>query len=179
MLMTLLIRNPHPKNTLIFKLFDCKRVLLLLSLMLLHLSIAVQAEPTFVLRDFQWQDTRGKLHRLSDYRGQWVVLNYWAPWCPPCLEEMPELVAFADQNQTRKVVVIGVAVQYENETSVLNFAEDMLVSFPIVLSERQKPPVPSVEVLPTTVIYDPSGKPVNVRRGAVSKAWLEQQIKTH
>ncbi len=154
-----------------------KLTLLLWLIMLVNTSLTAWAESQRMPRDFQWQDTTGKLHRLANYRGKWVVVNYWAPWCPPCLQEMPELVTFADQYQSRNVVVIGVAVQYENERSVLNFVEDMLVSFPVILGERQTPPLPAVDVLPTTVIYDPLGQPVNLHRGAVSKGWLEQQVR--
>lgn len=122
------------------------------------------------------QDTTGKTHQLSQYKGKWLVVNYWAPWCPPCLEEMPELVAFYDEHRQQNVMVLGVAVQYENEKSVRDFAEDMLVSYPIVLGSAQKKPLPQPEVLPTTYIYHPDGRLYKVKRGTVSNHWLEQLL---
>ena len=43
--------------------------------------------------DFKVTDTNGKTHTLSGYKGKWVLVNYWATWCPPCLEEIPDLIA--------------------------------------------------------------------------------------
>ncbi|WP_229008555.1 TlpA disulfide reductase family protein [Methylophilus sp. Leaf408] len=136
--------------------------------------ISLQADP---LQTWVMQDTAGKTHKLSGYRGQWLVVNYWAPWCPPCLEEMPELVAFYDEQGLKNVMVLGVAVQYKTEKSVTDFAEDMLISYPIILGSTQKKPVPQPEVLPTTYIYKPDGQLYKVKRGPVSKRWLEQLLK--
>lgn len=135
---------------------------------------SLQADP---LQKWVMQDTAGKTHKLSDYKGQWLVVNYWAPWCPPCLEEMPELVAFYDEQRLKNVMVLGVAVQYKTEKSVTDFAEDMLISYPIILGDAQRKLLPQPEVLPTTYIYKPDGQLYKVKRGAVSKRWLEQLLK--
>ncbi|HSI44587.1 MAG TPA: TlpA disulfide reductase family protein [Methylophilus sp.] len=134
-------------------------------------SLTAEISGTWVM-----QDTAGKTHQLSQYKGKWLLVNYWAPWCPPCLEEMPELVAFYDEYRLKNVMVLGVAVQYETEKSVRDFAEDMLISYPIILGSAQKKPLPQPEVLPTTYIYQPDGRLYKVKRGVVSKHWLEQLL---
>jgi len=150
------------------------RFSLWIALLSLLWMISVQADP---LQIWVMQDAMGKAHKLSDYKGQWLVVNYWAPWCPPCLEEMPELVAFYDEQRHKGVMVLGVAVQYKTEKTVTDFAEDMLISYPIILGNAQKKPVPQPEVLPTTYLYKPDGQLYKVKRGAVSKRWLEQLLK--
>ena len=80
----------------------------LLIILILCLPIPVFAgQPDFALPDLD-----GKIHRLSDYRGKWVVVNYWATWCPPCLEEIPELEDFYSEHHKRDAIVVG--INYED-----------------------------------------------------------------
>jgi thiol-disulfide isomerase/thioredoxin len=63
--------------------------------------------------DFSMSGIDGKEYRLSDFKGKWVLVNFWATWCPPCLEEMPELEIFHSRHKDSNAVVIG--VNYETE----------------------------------------------------------------
>ncbi len=122
---------------------------------------------------FRLTDVTGKQHRLADYHGKWVIINYWATWCPPCLEEMPELVALYDARKSKDVMVIGVAFDTDKR-EVLKFADDMLVSYPIVLgNDTVISQIGTAEVLPTTYLYNPRGQLVKIKRGVVTKQYLE------
>ncbi|MCB4810932.1 TlpA family protein disulfide reductase [Methylovorus menthalis] len=146
-----------------------KRLFLLCMLLMCATCVADEG---FVLRD-----TAGKLHRLADYKGKWLLVNYWATWCPPCLEEVPDLVNLHDQRHTRDLAVIGVAWDYKNPAEVAKFVDDMLMSYPIVLGEAQvAAQVGPKTVLPTTYFYNPQGQLVKVKRGLVTRAFIENLI---
>jgi len=119
-------------------------------------------------------DMAGKQHRLSNYQGKWVLVNYWATWCPPCLEEVPDLVMLYDQHKDQSLMVIGVAQEYKTSQEVADFAEDMLMSYPIVLGTKSvNDQIGPSEILPTTYIYNPQGKLIKIKRGLISRQYIE------
>ncbi|HSH71974.1 MAG TPA: TlpA disulfide reductase family protein [Methylophilaceae bacterium] len=139
---------------------------------MLTLAFNAHAAPAFLLKD-----NTGKQHRLSDYKGKWVLVNYWATWCPPCLEEVPDLVSLYDQRKDKDLMVIGVAFEYKSAQEVDRFVDDMLMSYPIVLGDdKVTAQIGSAEVLPTTYLYDPQGRLVKVKRGIINKKYIEQYI---
>ncbi len=121
---------------------------------------------------FDIADTQGRHHRLGDAKGRWVVVNFWATWCVPCIQEIPEIAAFARDH--RDVEVIGVAVDAKDADKVRAFAKKVGHDYPLVLSdesvERQ---LGEPKALPTTRIYDPSGRLVYVKPSRVDRKLLE------
>ena len=125
--------------------------------------------------DFRLTDSDGKLHRLIDYRGKWVIVNFWATWCPPCLEEIPDLVAVTEAR--KDVQVFGVAMEFQDSKQVLQFAEGMFVNYPIVLGDRNTADqVGKVQGLPTTFIYDPQGKLAVRHVGKITRKQIERLL---
>src|SRR5258708_11790800 len=123
-------------------------------------------------RVFDLVDTSGKPQRLADFKGRWVVLNFWATWCVPCVQEIPEIAAFRRDHP--EVAVIGIAIDVEDEAKVRAFAKKVGHDYALVLSndavERQ---VGAPKALPTTRIYDPSGKVVYDKPSRVERKLLE------
>lgn len=125
---------------------------------------------------FSVTDTEGKTHTLADYKGKWVLVNYWATWCPPCLEEIPDLIALHD-NKKNNLVVIGIAVDYRSQKQVTDFAEGLLVSYPIVLgTPKVINQIAPVQGLPTTYLFNPEGKLVAQQTGAITRQAVESFI---
>src|SRR3989338_8143982 len=83
--------------------------------LLLVLPFSVQAA------GFSLEDTQGNSHRLEDYRGKWVLVNFWATWCPPCLSEIPELSSLHDTHKGKDLVVIGIAIESGSSRKVEDF----------------------------------------------------------
>lgn len=124
---------------------------------------------------FNVTDLNGKAHALSDYRGKWVLVNFWATWCPPCLEEIPDLLALEEAH--KELAVIGVAMDYKSKKEVMDFADDNLMSYPLVLGdEKTVSQFGDAEVLPTTYLYNPQGKLVKRYRGSISRAAVEKLL---
>src|SRR4030066_1999189 len=125
---------------------------------------------------FKVTDTPGKTHALAGYKGKWVLVNYWATWCPPCLDEIPDLIALHGDKKNN-LVVIGVAMDYRNARQVTDFADGLLVDYPVVLGNapivRQIGPV---QGLPTTYLYNPEGKMVAHQVGLIPPAAGESNI---
>jgi len=130
-----------------------------------------------VQANFELKDTAGIKHQLSAYNGKWVLVNYWATWCPPCLEEVPDLVNLYDHRRKKDLVVIGVVFDYKNTKEVDDYVDDMLMSYPIVLGDDEVvAQIGSAEVLPTTFIYNPKGELVKIKRGLITKQYIEKLI---
>jgi peroxiredoxin len=127
--------------------------------------------------DFALQDLQGKTHRLSDYRGKWVLVNFWATWCPPCLSELPELISL--HNSHKDVVVIGIAMEYNSVKSVADFANKHGITYPVVAGNRKiVAQIGDLDVLPTSYLYNPNGEQVSMQAGEVTQASVESYIKS-
>jgi thiol-disulfide isomerase/thioredoxin len=145
---------------------------------LLVLLAALFAAPPLAAEevDFTLPDVTGKSVSLSDFRGKWVIVNYWATWCPPCLDEIPDLVALYEANRD-SVVVLGVNYEEVNQGYLEQFVESQLISYPVVHSE----PVPVTPLgpvlgLPTTYIISPQGERVARQEGPVTRQAIEAYL---
>jgi thiol-disulfide isomerase/thioredoxin len=125
---------------------------------------------------FTLVDSNGKTHTLAQYKGKWVLVNFWATWCPPCLEEIPDLNAL-HENKKNNLVVLGIAMDYQDPKTVLQFADQMMVSYPIILGDRKTAAqIGSITGLPTTYLYNPQGKMVAYNVGALTRQAVESYI---
>jgi peroxiredoxin len=111
---------------------------------------------------------------LRDYRSHVVVVNFWATWCPPCVEETPSLKRFADEMQSDGVKVIGVSVD-QDEAALRKFVAEAQLSFPIA-----RDPEAAVAArygtfkFPETYIVDSEGKIAEKLIGAID--WQDPRI---
>ena len=127
---------------------------------------------------FAFKDMQGQAQRLSDYRGKWVLVNFWATWCPPCLEEIPDLIVLHEAHRKTDLVVIGVALDSTRE-SVVEFVAKKKVSYPVVFGDYSlAEQVGEVNALPTSYLYDPQGKLVSYQEGMLTRESVESYIRS-
>ena len=144
---------------------------------LLAAALAFGALPAVAQPEFSIDDIHGNTHRLSDYRGKWVVVNFWATWCPPCLDELPELVSFHDEHAEKDAVVLGVNSEDIAVERLRQFADDHLISYPLLTNAvKAELALGRVRGLPTTILVSPSGEVAARHTGAVTQRDLERYI---
>src|ERR1700730_5385107 len=111
------------------------------------------------------KDSHGHLIRLSDYQGKYLVVNYWATWCKPCITELPALNTFYKTHRDT-VVVLGVNVDAFHAEKINSFVEKLALSFPLLsrfpLNQFTDQ---TIDALPTTFIFSPQRKLVKILYG--------------
>ena len=118
----------------------------------------------------------GNTFDLADQRGKWTVVNFWATWCGPCLQEMPELSALDAMREY--IVVVGLAYEDTTVEEMRAFLEKHPVVYPIALLDVYDPPADfdTPRGLPMTVLVGPDGKVVKTITGPVTAHDLETAI---
>ena len=156
------------------------------SFLVISMLLSITSSNVYASFDITLKSIDDSEHKLSEYIGQgkWVVLNIWGTRCPPCREEMPELVRFHDEHKNNDGIVVGIAIDFPSygyaiKDEVIDFADDYLIDFPILLSDASitdKIGLGRLEGLPTTYLFNPSGEVVGVQVGGITKKILEDFI---
>jgi peroxiredoxin len=133
--------------------------------------IAGQAAPDFTLDLLD-----GSTITLSELRGRVVVVNFWATWCPPCEDELPDLQTIWEDYQAEGIVLIGVAFD-EGEPAVQEMAARLGVTFPLGLeAEDSISAAYGVTGMPETFVVDQEGRVVYVHVGPVTAEELRPEL---
>lgn len=131
------------------------------------------AEPV----DFSLSDLDGRQRHLSEFRGKWVLVNYWATWCPPCIEELSELEMFHNSHKEKDAVVVGVNMEDIPPERLRAFVDEQFISFPILRSgPAVETPLGPIPGLPTSYLVSPEGEVVARQVGRVEAEMVESFI---
>lgn len=148
----------------------------ILSGLLLALALPISA----LAVDMPLNDVYGNKVNLNSFRGKWVVVNYWATWCPPCIVEMPELQSFHDAHAKKDAMVVGINTELIGKQQLLNFLDDYFITYPVFVSKpTQKSELGLIPGLPTTFLVSPDGKVVARQVGPVTHDMIEQFIENY
>ncbi|MCU0840658.1 MAG: TlpA family protein disulfide reductase [Thiobacillaceae bacterium] len=156
----------------------------LLALLLTMAAPALAAVAPVKAPEFRLTAMDGKTLRLSQFKGKWVVVKFWAPWCPLCFSDVPELNAL---NARKDVVVIGVAMDYGPDVNSVQAAiqrvemryHAQVLGGRRVDSDSPHHQIGAVNFYPTTYLFAPDGAQAAVMVGPLRVTELEALIATH
>ena len=127
----------------------------------------------------EWKDLGGHEQSIEDLHGRFVVLNFWATWCAPCKEEMPELIRIQDRYGMYGVQVLGAAADEPDASEQVEaYSRKLDINFPVLLgaTTAQMQSLDLGVALPATVIFDRHGGVVHRVRGVVERRELERVL---
>lgn len=126
--------------------------------------------------DVELEKLEGGTVKLSEYRGKWVFLNFWATWCPPCIYEMPAMEKFYQKFKSKNLVMLAVSVDDRNaKQAVIDFVLERKLTFDIFLDTESIAMKKFRTVsLPSTYIINPEGYVVSQAMGA--RDWMDPTV---
>jgi len=120
------------------------------------------------VENFSFLDMQGKRHELNNYRGKWLIINYWAIYCPPCRVEVTDIDIFARENKS-KAVVLGMDAGGDPTEELLKFKKEFNLSYPLIPAQDSTLlAFGAVDVIPTTYVISPQGKLVDKHIGMIT-----------
>ncbi|MFE3974193.1 MULTISPECIES: thiol-disulfide oxidoreductase ResA [unclassified Peribacillus] len=127
--------------------------------------------PNFVLTDME-----GKEHKLSEYKGKGVFLNFWGTYCKPCEYEMPYMENQYKNFKDQGVEILAVNVG-ESDYAVNNFITKHNLTFPVMIDKgREVENAYRVDILPVTFLVDKEGKVVDIITGALTEESIQKHM---
>ena len=143
-----------------------KRWFVLISIFLLSSNQQLWADTG--IKNFSFTDLNGHERQFDEYRGKWVLVNYWASYCPPCLAEMPDIERFYRANR-KKFTVLGMDTASSSVPDIKAFMQDYGITYPLIPTQTSTLlAFGEIFAIPTSYLISPQGKVVNKTIGMIT-----------
>jgi thiol-disulfide isomerase/thioredoxin len=142
---------------------------------------AAGIEPGEMAPDFELESLSGDTFKLSDLRGKKVILNFWATWCGPCREEMPEMQDFYDNNEDVEILAVNLLETESDESDVEEYIDQFEYTYPILLDRNSdvSDAYKGAVAVPTTYFIGTDGTIQHPRKiGSMSYEFMEEMVET-
>lgn len=127
---------------------------------------------------FTLPDLGGKMISTADYRGKVVLINFWATWCGPCRQEIPDFIELYKQYQPQGFEILGVSMDAQGAPVVTPYVQSAGITYPVLIGNADVSRLYEVTALPTTIVLDRKGKMSNRLVGAQNRETVEALVKS-
>ena len=142
----------------------------------------VNPNPSF---DFSLPDLNGKIHSMNEFRGQILVINFWATWCPPCVDDVPKLSNLYTRYRNKGIQVIGIALDKDSLDLLDQFVKRNAINYPIFVGDEKllvslsaKSVGKNLKGVPFTLFLDKKGQIYKRFDGSFDLEQLEESLQT-
>ena len=129
--------------------------------------------------NFELRDIKGNIFTEKNTKGKYLVINFWASWCTPCLKEIPAFVEFYKENSGH-VEILGLDFEPVNVEVINEFVERFSINYPIILyshiNDTEFNKFGEIVGMPTTIIYSPEGELLQTFMGEITVEDLNKYI---
>ena len=164
----------------------CPLAIILAAIIALSPSIAIAHDPalhgfrlvtfkrSIVAPAFMLKNLTGDSVRLEQFRGDYILLNFWATWCPPCVKEMPSMELLQQKFKEKGIHVVAISLDKEPKEEVAAFVAKLKLTFPILLDPDGIVSDPyGANALPSTFILNPDGRVIAAAKG--ERDWYSEE----
>ena len=125
---------------------------------------------------FNVSQLNGGRWKLADHRGEIVLINFWATWCPPCRQETSGLVKLSNDYRAKGVAVLGISFDEGGTEAIQAFVHKFQLPYPVGMVDPASSWALAVESLPTTIFIDRDGRVAKTYMGAVRESVFQADI---
>ncbi len=128
--------------------------------------------------DFRFSDLDGNIHQSANYKGKWVIVNFWATWCGPCVREIPELNQFYHKHRDLGLEILGVNYEELTPAQIVLALDQFKIDYKVLYlgEDPQMSEAMLLKGLPTTFVISPDSRLIKTWTGPVTQIELEEYL---